>query len=62
MENDSKQYTIKICPECGRDFSCFGDNDCWCEKIRLHRKDMVQILQKYADCLCPDCLKKYESI
>ncbi|MBL7112776.1 MAG: cysteine-rich CWC family protein [Bacteroidales bacterium] len=50
---------IKTCPKCGREFECFSDDDCWCEKLQIHRKDYLEIIQKYDDCLCADCLIDY---
>jgi hypothetical protein len=50
----------KICPSCDASFICTGGEDCWCEKVRINKKEMLIIMQKYNDCLCPDCLKKYE--
>jgi hypothetical protein len=51
--------TLKKCPECGKLFACFGDDDCWCEKLQIHKKDLLFIQEKYQDCLCPDCLGKF---
>ena len=50
----------KICQECGTSFQCEGDNDCWCEKVQIHKKEMIELMEKYTDCLCPECLRKYE--
>lgn len=52
---------LKRCPKCGNDFSCDGDGDCWCEHVPLHRAQMLEILQRYTDCICPECLKEYEA-
>ncbi len=49
----------KTCPECGKEFRCDGDNDCWCEGKQIHKAPMLEIMQRYTDCICPDCLKKY---
>ena len=54
-----KPATEKKCPECGKLFQCYGNDDCWCEHLNIHKKDMLLILEKYNDCLCPDCLGKY---
>jgi hypothetical protein len=51
---------IKRCPACGRFFTCQGDEDCWCEKARIHRRELNIIINTYTDCLCPRCLKKFE--
>ncbi len=54
------EANIKICPSCGKTFTCTGDADCWCEKVRIHKKDLLLIMQEYKDCLCPECLSRYE--
>ena len=51
--------TIKKCPECGQFFACLGNEDCWCEKLQIQQRDLLFILEKYKDCLCPDCLGKF---
>jgi hypothetical protein len=52
--------TLKRCPSCGKFFTCQGEEDCWCEKVRIHTKEMKIILDTYKDCLCRECLKKFE--
>ena len=49
----------KKCPKCGAAFKCDGDNDCWCEKVDIHKVQMIEIMELYTDCICPECLKKY---
>lgn len=51
----------KKCPECGSGFRCEGDRDCWCEKVQIHKAQMLEIMERYTDCLCPSCMKKYEA-
>jgi len=51
----------KKCPACGAGFRCEGDQDCWCESAQIHKAQMQEILEQFSDCLCPDCLKKYEA-
>ncbi len=51
---------VKKCPKCGKPFSCEGDKDCWCEKVQIHKAEMIEIMSMYTDCLCPDCLGAYE--
>lgn len=43
---------IKTCPECGKRFLCFANDDCWCARFPEISTDT------FKDCLCPDCLKK----
>jgi ribosomal protein L34E len=52
--------TLKKCPSCGKFFTCKGEEDCWCEKVRIHSAEMKMIMNTYSDCLCPECLKKFE--
>jgi len=51
---------VKKCQKCGASFTCEGDNDCWCEKVQLHKKEMIELMERYTDCLCPACLGEYE--
>ena len=46
----------KKCPRCGKKFNCESDKDCWCESYQIHKKEMVEIIGRYPDCLCPECL------
>lgn len=57
MKIDKEQ--VKRCPSCGKGFVCQGEDDCWCEKLRIHQREMKMIMNKYTDCLCPDCLQKF---
>ena len=50
---------LKRCPSCGNFFTCHTDGDCWCHNYNITQKNRMIILNKYDDCLCPDCLKKY---
>jgi hypothetical protein len=54
-----KEAEIKKCPSCGKSFECFSENDCWCEGYAIGRKEFADIVGKYDDCLCPDCLKLF---
>jgi hypothetical protein len=49
----------KICPKCGAGFNCEQDKDCWCENYQIHKREMVLMMEKYTDCLCPECLSAY---
>ena len=49
----------KECPRCEAHFRCEGDRDCWCEKVNIHRVQMLEVMELYTDCLCPACLKNY---
>lgn len=49
----------KICPNCGEAFACLGEEDCWCEKLQIHKREFLLMNQKYTDCLCPKCIEAY---
>jgi hypothetical protein len=51
----------KTCPNCGSGFVCEGDQDCWCERVQIHKAQMLAILEQFNDCICPACLKIYEA-
>lgn len=36
------------------------DEDCWCENASIHKREMILIMDRFDDCLCPECLAKYE--
>jgi hypothetical protein len=50
---------LKRCPACGKYFTCDGDNDCWCEKVQINKREFLVLNQKYTDCICPQCLAQY---
>ena len=52
---------LKKCQRCGAEFRCEGEDDCWCEKVQIHRVQMLEIMERYTDCICPDCMKLYEA-
>jgi hypothetical protein len=49
----------KVCPRCAAKFTCSGENDCWCEDHQIHKKEMILIMEKFDDCLCPQCLSMF---
>jgi len=51
--------TTKKCPSCGKAFTCTGDADCWCENFRINKKELLVVMNKYQDCICPECLGTY---
>ena len=52
----------KTCPACGSRFRCEGERDCWCERVPVHRARMVEILERYTDCICPACMERYRAV
>ncbi len=50
---------LKKCPACGKFFTCQGQDDCWCEKVSIHKKDFFRLSEEYSDCICQECLMKY---
>jgi len=55
------KINTKICPSCNGTFTCTGDEDCWCEGVKLHKKALVELMDNFTDCICPQCMKKYEA-
>jgi hypothetical protein len=53
---------LKRCEACGHFFTCATDGDCWCHDYQIDRTNMMLLMQKYNDCICQKCLKKYESL
>ncbi len=49
----------KVCPRCSAKFNCHGDQDCWCEEAQVHRRELIQIMANFDDCLCPSCLDQF---
>ena len=56
----TKNNKENLCPECEKIFKCC-DGNCWCEKYLISKKNALLLKTKYDSCLCPQCLKKYES-
>lgn len=59
--NHDPDMALKRCQRCGAPFHCHEEKDCWCESARLHRRELVVMMESYSDCLCPDCLSAYET-
>lgn len=47
----------KRCSKCGVAFDCGGLFGCWCRDVKLTEAQLAALRGRYADCLCPDCLK-----
>ncbi|HCX98691.1 MAG TPA: hypothetical protein DG754_00995 [Bacteroidales bacterium] len=52
---------FKHCPCCNALFDCYckSDKECWCTAFKLSPQKLEELAQKYAGCLCPDCLKRF---
>jgi iron complex transport system substrate-binding protein len=48
----------KACPRCDAAFQCRPEPGCWCEAVPLPEGAADALSTQYADCLCPDCLRK----
>lgn len=51
----------KECPRCGATFFCEVREGCWCGNRPLTQETLEQLRNEYIDCLCPTCLKQFES-
>ncbi|TGK39601.1 cysteine-rich CWC family protein [Leptospira andrefontaineae] len=54
--------TQKKCPQCSSILECGVDQEaCWCFDIRLDPEALKNIREMYEDCLCKDCLARFET-
>jgi len=51
----------KRCEKCGQTFECGGLLGCWCRDVALDDAARAMLKERYADCLCPSCLKALQS-
>jgi hypothetical protein len=53
-------YRATTCPRCGGPFACGVGADpstpCFCVSIALDAKQLAELRERYADCLCAACL------
>jgi len=50
----------KRCVACGEQFACHAGG-CWCDAVALTAETQARLLEQYADCLCPTCLRQQAS-
>lgn len=52
------QHEHKQCPRCSKSFECKVGSitECQCYNVPLTNEEKVFIEERYADCLCRDCL------
>ncbi len=49
-----------VCPACGEKFGCGATlRGCWCAEIRLSEAARAALRERYTDCLCRECLRRY---
>ncbi|HRD56472.1 MAG TPA: cysteine-rich CWC family protein [Ferruginibacter sp.] len=60
MNNQHCKHEPKTCPRCNRSFECKpGDiGHCQCHGFQFTDSTKAFIAQKYADCLCRQCLQE----
>ena len=51
---------IKTCPSCNKEFICLHNADCWCMNYKLSEEQLTMLKNKYADCICEDCMKELQ--
>ncbi|MBR1626396.1 MAG: cysteine-rich CWC family protein [Bacteroidales bacterium] len=49
----------KICPQCGKEFICKHDSECFCMRYSINKDNLKILKEKFSDCLCENCLKQY---
>ncbi len=47
------------CGACGKSFSCYNSENCWCFGIELSAEARNALGEKFKGCLCSNCLKQY---
>ena len=52
----------KRCQKCGVAFDCGGLFGCWCRDVKLDKTALATLKERYVDCLCPNCLKQFETM
>jgi len=57
-----EQQKRKVCEACGQEFFCSAmAAGCWCEEIRLTAAAREKISSRYHDCLCRNCLSRFQT-
>ena len=46
----------KICQKCGKKFQCQGNQECWCNFIKIEDKKLEYLKLSGDDCFCEECL------
>ncbi|MBR1774481.1 MAG: cysteine-rich CWC family protein [Bacteroidales bacterium] len=49
----------KVCPQCGKEFECKHNADCFCMQYTISKEALAILKEKYSNCICEDCLKQY---
>jgi len=48
------------CEACGKPFICGASlKGCWCVQLKLDAVTRQRLRERYKDCLCSDCLKRF---
>lgn len=51
-----------ICEACRSEFSCSASSgSCWCFDVEVDSRALLEIEEKYGNCLCPACLPEISS-
>ncbi|PLX09406.1 MAG: hypothetical protein C0596_02375 [Marinilabiliales bacterium] len=50
---------IKVCENCGKEFTCAHNSTCWCLKYTVSRELSDYLKKSFKDCLCEDCLSYF---
>ena len=54
-----------LCPACGEQFDCGvkspceSSAGCWCAKIQLNERALIELQTRYQGCLCRNCLTRF---
>jgi hypothetical protein len=51
-----------VCEACGQEFACGAmTGNCWCMSVDLSEKDREHLKATFKNCLCQNCLEKFNS-
>jgi hypothetical protein len=61
--NSEKDKSPSVCEACGAEFACGAgtESSCWCFDIKLSEKTGERLKSKFKNCLCKNCLEKFNS-
>ena len=68
MENEKSKaivppqlHELSVCEACGGEFVCGAKSkcECWCGEVKLKDEARRFLSERYARCLCRECLERF---
>lgn len=53
---NSREETARVCPRCGKLFTCSEDMNCWCITYIMPDRVREYVASHFEGCVCRDCL------